>query len=91
MATRRNIKKICGTAVEFLESMLNRKAEGIINMSMEDESWKIQVEVLERKAVPDTQDQLGIYEVRLDDGLNIMQYRKVGIRKRTEMFVEEEE
>ncbi|HII80497.1 MAG TPA: hypothetical protein HA261_08920 [Methanosarcina sp.] len=91
MVTNRNIKKICNTAVEFLENLLNRKAEGIVNISMEEECWKIHIEVLERKAVPDTQDQFGIYEVKLDDNMNILQYRKIGMRKRTEMFVEEED
>jgi hypothetical protein len=63
-----------------------KKAQGIVSISKGGENWNIQLEVLERKAIPDTQDILGIYEVKLNSALDVMEYKRVGMRHRGDMI-----
>ncbi len=86
-----NIKEICQKAPALCESILNKKAESITSVVKEGEEWKVQIEVLERKAVPDTQDILNTYELKLSGELEFTGYRRVGMRHRGDMIVEEEE
>ncbi len=86
-----NIKEICQKAPAILQSVLNKKAECITSVAKEGEVWKVQIEVLERKAVPDTQDILNTYELKLTGELEFTGYRRVGMRHRGDMIVEEEE
>jgi hypothetical protein len=64
------------------ESALNRKAESVVSMSKEAKGWKAVVEVLERKAVPDTQDLLGRYELTLNEDGELLGYKQVLVRRR---------
>lgn len=85
-----NIKEICQQASVQIESILNKKPESITGVTREGEEWKVLVEVLERKAVPDTQDILNTYELKLTRDLDFTGYRRVGMRHRGDMVVEEE-
>jgi len=92
----KDIKKIdineIGRQVPVLmESLLNKKAESITGVIKEGEEWKVQVEVLERKAVPDTQDILSTYELKLTDSMELTGYKRLGLRHRGEMITVEEE
>ncbi len=86
-----NIKEICQKAPALLESILNKKAESITSVAKDGEIWKVQIEVLERKAVPDTQDILNTYELKLSADLEFTGYRRVGMRHRGDMIAGEEE
>ena len=88
---RVNMKEICQRAPALLESILNKKAESITSVAKDGEIWKVQIEVLERKAVPDTQDILNTYELKLTGDLEFTGYRRIGMRHRGDMIVEEEE
>lgn len=85
-----NIKEICQQASVQIESILNRKPESIIGITKEGEEWRVLAEVLERKAIPDTQDILNTYELKLTGDLEFTGYRRVGMRHRGDMVVEEE-
>ena len=85
-----NIKEICQQASVHIESILNKKPESITGVTKEGEEWKVLAEVLERKAIPDTQDILSTYELKLTSDLDFTGYKRVGMRHRGEMVVEEE-
>ncbi len=87
---KNNIKEICQKASVLIESIFNKKPESITGVTKEGEEWKVLVEVLERKAVPDTQDILNIYELKLTSALELTGYKRVGMRHRGDMVVEEE-
>lgn len=63
------------TARSAAKNLLEHDFEGIIEVSMADDGgWRTLVEVVERRAVPDTQDIIGRYEITLDDSGNVMGY-----------------
>ncbi len=43
------------------------------------------VEVLERRAVPDSQDLIGRYELRLDENKELLGYERIVLRRRTDL------
>jgi len=90
-AKNAGIKEIGKEAPALIESLLNKKAEGVTGVSREGEEWKVQVEVLERKAVPDTQDILSTYELKLTNSMELTGYKRFGLRHRGEMITVEEE
>ena len=47
-----------------------------------DEGWKVTMEVIERKAIPDTQDMLGVYEMLLNDEGHLTGYERIRMRRR---------
>lgn len=88
MEEKNTIDEVGDKALQQIEHLIKKKAEGVVGMSKEGENWNIQLEVLERKAVPDTQDILGMYEMKLDTDLNVTEYRRVGLRRRGEMKIQ---
>ena len=76
----------CGLA----DILLKKKVEGVTGMTKEADQWRVFVEVLERKAVPDTQDILGVYEFSLDDKGDLVGYRRVELRRRSDRNVVED-
>lgn len=85
-----DIKEICQKASVLIESILNKKAESVTGVIKDGEEWKVLLEVLERKAVPDTQDILNTYELKLTSGLEFTGYRRIGMRHRGDMVEEAE-
>lgn len=90
MEKKNTVKEVGDKALLQIESILKKKAQGIVSISREGENWNIQLEVLERRAIPDTQDILGIYDMKLDSDLDIMEYKRVGMRHRGDMITQDE-
>jgi len=62
----------------------NIPVNGIIGLSGTEEGWVVSLEALERRAIPDTMDVLGLYEVRLDSEGNLLGFDRKKLRKRGE-------
>ena len=62
----------------------NIPVNGIIGLSRTEEGWVVSLEALERRAIPDTMDVLGLYEVRLDNEGNLNGFDRKRLRKRGE-------
>ena len=73
--------------VEFI-SLGKTPAYVITGLSKTEEGWAILMEALERKAIPDTMDVLGLYELRLDDEGNLLGLDRKKLRKRGETHEE---
>lgn len=86
-----DITDISRIALSLTENILNKKAEGITSLSKEEDGWSVHVEVLERKAVPDTQDILGKYELKLTGDGEITGYKRTSMRRRGDRVSEEQE
>jgi len=68
-----------------IEQLLDKKAESVISATKEENEWKVLVEVLERRAVPDSQDLIGRYELRLDENKELLGYERIVLRRRTDL------
>ena len=58
--------------------------DGIVGLSREQGVWLVTLEALERRAIPDTMDILGLYEVRMTDDGELQSLERKKLRKRGE-------
>jgi hypothetical protein len=66
-------------------AMLNRKVSAITSVVPGDDGWRVTVEMVERRGVPDTSDVLGVYELRLDPAGNVTRYERTRLRRRCDI------
>jgi hypothetical protein len=64
---------------------LKLKVSSVTSVSRDDAGWRVTAEVVERRAVPDSGDLLGIYELRLDEGGGILRYERTRMRRRSDL------
>ena len=62
---------------EQLGQLTGRDVEGITALERTDDGWRVEVEVLELRRIPETTDVLATYELTLDDDGDIDGYRRL--------------
>jgi hypothetical protein len=72
-------------SVEAAHELLDHEFEGVVRVEDDGDGWRTLVEVVERSAVPDTQDIIGRYEVTLDADGDLTGYGLVERYRRGEM------
>lgn len=62
----------------------------VVGISKEKEKgWKVAIELLEMKRIPDAMDTLGIYDVYLDDKGELLSFERKSMRRRGDMITTE--
>lgn len=56
----------------------------VTGLSKTEEGWMVSMEALERRAIPETMDILGLYEICLDNEGNFLGFDRKKLRKRGE-------
>ena len=79
-----NTDEIIKKAQEDFAKLSKMPVDGVIGLSKTEEGWVVLLEALERRAIPDTMDVLGMYEVRLDSEGNLLGFDRKKLRKRGE-------
>ncbi|MBI2329412.1 MAG: gas vesicle protein [Chloroflexi bacterium] len=79
-----NASEVLERAREEFVKLGKKPADGVTGLSKTDGGWSILLEALERKAIPDTMDVLGLYELHLDDEGNLLGLDRKKLRKRGE-------
>ena len=64
-------------AAAELAELLGRPPESIVSLERGEDGWRVGVEVLETRRIPDTADVLAEYEVELDGGGQLVGYRRL--------------
>ena len=50
-----------------------------------ESGWCVRVEVVEKKSLPDSQDILATYELSLDEEGNLLDFTRIGMRRRMDL------
>lgn len=79
-----SVMAVRGSVVEVSSDLIGRPLDGVVEVGKTEDGWRAVVEVIERRAVPDTQDILGRYELMLDDDETVTGYRRVGRSRRAD-------
>jgi hypothetical protein len=66
-------------------SLLNLKLSVITSVAPEDGGWRVTAELVERRGVPDTNDLIGVYELRLDGSGTVTKYERTRLRRRGDL------
>jgi hypothetical protein len=81
-------KEVSERARKELQAVMDLEVSSVTGVSKaEHDGWQVTIELVERKAIPDTQDLLGLYEVHLDDDGHLISFERRKVRHR--MDVEE--
>lgn len=88
-----SIQNVVGEVKAFFESVLERTAH-VIGVERLDNGWSVQVETIEesdymRKRALD--DVVGLYEVVLNEKMEIVSYKRIGMRQRDEISEDKED
>jgi hypothetical protein len=64
-------------AARYVHEMTGREPETIISLERTDDGrWRVGVEVVETRRIPDSTDILAVYEVQLDDAGELVAYQR---------------
>lgn len=72
-------------AEEELPALVHLDLCGVIGAMKKEDGWHVKIEMIERHALPDSQDLLGIYEVILDYKGTLLSYERKRVRRRNEV------
>ena len=75
-APRTDIGRVRQRVASVTDEVVGHPLDGITSVDATDDGWRVGVEVVEREAVPDTQDILGRYELRLDEEMAVTGYQR---------------
>ncbi len=64
-------------AAQHVADFTGRSPECVISIDRDDRGWKVGVEVVEIRRIPDTQDVLAIYEVKVGGNGDLLSYRRI--------------
>jgi len=73
------------TALDLAADVLEYDVDGVIKVEPADDGWRVLVEVVEREAVPDTNDILGRYELSLSGTGELTEFGLVERYRRDEL------
>ena len=68
---------------EFTD-LTNLSVDGVVGLSKDAGVYVVNLQTVERKAIPDSMDVLGIYAVRVDEAGNLLGFERTGLRKRAD-------
>jgi len=80
--TRASIERVTDLALAIAKKHIRKEVETITGVEEVGGEWRVTVETLERKAIPDSQDLLGRYEIRLNKNGELIGWKQKIIRKR---------
>ena len=78
-------------AREQLTELTGLELGSTLSARKDGDVWKVQVEVLEKKSLPDSQDLLATYDLTMDKEANVVDFERVSMRKRSEVMVPQTE
>ncbi|WP_078661500.1 gas vesicle protein GvpO [Streptomyces sp. NRRL B-24484] len=73
---RLTARRAAAVAAADVGDLTGRTPEGITSIDRTDDGWRIGVEVMESRRVPDSTDILAVYLVALDDDGDLVSYRR---------------
>lgn len=77
-----NSTEVISKAQEEFVTLSKLTVTSVIGLSRMGEGWAVSLEALERKAIPDTMDVLGVYEICVDSDCNLLRFERKRLRKR---------
>jgi len=64
---------------------LNMSVSSVTSAVPDEDGWNVSVELVERRGIPNANDMLGLYELRLDRAGNVVRYVRTQMRRRCDV------
>jgi len=81
-----SIEEVTDLAFAIAKKYLRKEPEAILSVEELEGEWRITVEALERKSIPDSMDLLGRYEIRLNKNGALIGWTQKVIRRRCDII-----
>jgi len=83
-----NMKQLLDSVKKEMMELTSLPFNTIAGMALDEETHTpiVTIELVERKAIPDSMDLLGIYEVITDEDGGVVTFKRVSMRKRGDVF-----
>jgi len=81
-----SIEEVTDIAFVIAKKYIRKQPEAVLNVEELEGEWKITVEALERKSIPDSLDLLGRYEIRLNKKGALIGWTQKVIRRRCDLI-----
>jgi len=78
-------------AREQLSELTGLELGSTLSARKEGDIWKVQIEAVEKKSLPDSQDLLATYELTMDDAARAVDFARIRMRKRIDVMVPDTE
>jgi len=78
-------------AREQLGDMTGLELGSTLSARKHDDGWHVQVEAVEKKSLPDSQDILATYDLTMNDNADVLDFNRTGMRKRGDTVMPGEE
>lgn len=85
----KNIEEIIEHGISLANNILKKKVETVVEATKTAKGWRLVIEVLERKTVPDLRDLLGRYEFELDPKGELLNFKQIMVRNRSDLKFED--
>lgn len=73
----KSLRSIAVGAAAELSQLIGQVPEGIVAAEKVEDGWRVQVEVVESRRIPETTDILAVYEVDVDNDGTVTSYRRL--------------
>jgi len=87
----KSMQELIEKAREELSKITGLELSTTLGAVKEEKGWKVTLEMVEKHSIPDQMDILAVYEVFLDDDGNVIEFKRVRLRKRVDTGGTEEE
>lgn len=77
-----SVSNIANQAKKQLSELTKLEPSTVSGMTKEGEEWIVTLEMVEKKSIPDSMDVLGVYEVRLNNDGELLNFNRISLRKR---------
>ena len=78
-------------AREELSKVTGLELSTTLGMAKDERGWRVSMELIEKHSIPDQMDILATYDLVLDDDGRIVEFNRMGLRKRVDTGTEEVE
>jgi hypothetical protein len=79
------IPRLVAKARAELATLTGLELGSTLSSLKDEKGWRVQVELVEKKSMPDSLDILATYEALIDDDGNMIEFKRAGMRKRIDM------
>ncbi len=81
-----DIRTVIETASQQIGTMAGLKIDRVVGCSRSDQGWVLECEILERPAIPNAMDVLGLYEFEIDVKGSLLQFHRKSSRHRGDVI-----
>jgi phage gpG-like protein len=82
--SRPSLSQIVDMTRTVAKNYMRKNPESIIDIEKKPDGWKVTIETIERKSIPDTQDLMGRYDILFNNNGELIGWKQKMIRKRSD-------